>query len=297
MRNHPPLLIITTTIAAMAVTLTAANVAASCQTSEPQLQRSVPAAGATGVPLNTAFVFFATHQPEKATLDGVPLTRDDKTWSASQALDAETTYELTLRFAQTEMFPDGQVITQSFTTGTGSAPGAPPPKPTIVQDQDATPPGGYDSWDACQSYAGSVGCPDSNDPVWVRFETQPSSAVGWIIRATDSHPEFDSLWPATCSTEIIWRGYATNDCFEITAIDSTGRLSEPAEYCVQNVELHPRGHQQSADVGTNSGSDAGEPEDELSSCSAASGSATSPLWFALFALIVLRRRELLAARD
>lgn len=282
------------------LSLASSEARASCDTPEAQMQVTIPADGAVDVPLDTGFVFFAAIQPQEVMLDDVSLERDGMTWRAPQQLAPETDYQMTLRFSEPGDSADTGEVALSFTTGSGLATGASPEAPTILGDQD----GAHDSGSACRRYAASIGCPDQEDPAWVKFEAAPSSAVGWLVSAVNSHPEFDSLWPATCSSEILWRGYADEDCFEVVAIDAAGRFSEPSVYCVENVDLRP--WEDPSPSGSGGGEDSSVPDggesndastpdgdesNESTSCSSASGPAVSPLWSILLALVAVRCRR------
>lgn len=217
---------------AAACTALAAPAAASCSQPNAELVWSFPADGATDVPAGiTSLWVLATSwsQPLSATIDGKAVNgMSDRGFGGTQVMvealsgDADHVLELT--------YDRNQQATVHFHT-TSAKPMSSDSPPGVQGHRLEEPP--TDA--SCQAVLQAQDCFDNGQGSFVRFETETRpAAIAWLVQHKESD-DAASFWPATCGDAALFGASQrlTNGCFVLRAIDATGTLSQPTEYCIE----------------------------------------------------------------
>jgi hypothetical protein len=222
---------------------------ADCVSTEPKLLWSLPADGATGVPLNVSFwaVTSFSGRQLRARLNGeaidTPRIADGGDPRMMQVtpprLEPNHSYKLELVYAPAGFY-DEVDFTVSFTTGAENARAAVLPPPKVVGRRLFN---GLDtSGIHCSELLTFQGCFDTTDRTasisLFELAQQSPSAVAWVVGTGE--PDELQLWPASCGGAALLSVHIVDGCFKLQSLSESGQLSQITRYCVDKATKTPR---------------------------------------------------------
>lgn len=218
--------------AAFAVSAVASPASAKCLAPPAQVLWSIPADGAQDVPTNVnPWIAVPVYYKPDVHLDGKPLAAEPNLpyqWQLAKELPPHTHHELTVHFVHPPDLPVD--VTIAFDTGAGPDMTVPqaPQVTALATDASLTA--------ACLKEIRAQYCFDTGEPS-VRTLVSPTTPVAWqVTRKDGSYAVLTSAGHCGVAT---YMGYLTpwqklepvNTCWQVRAIDATGRLSPATEAC------------------------------------------------------------------